>query len=287
MKPFNFNEGSREQTRCEAVARARFHRWQAPGRSRVVHPAHGSIVVPHTSNLAAILNAAEVWRCDWATILDAEVWAADPAEPVAKMPIHIKIKEDRLVIIEEKGLVKAIKAAYRHSGYTVLNQGGEVTIYTEGWFVRCLWTKLPRKALAIIVEHMGMIPDDGEAMAIEKDDQPQAVMAGIVSDDVAGWMGGEAASMASYVPVTFRGYQLFQEVNGRQAYGVDPTALAIVERATAEMGTAAISGGRALAWSHDGETVMLGAIRKTTWAWDWERTVWEALESVDLHKKEG
>lgn len=287
MKPFNFNEGSREQTRREAVARARFHRWQAPGRSRVVHPAHGSIVVPHASNLAAILNAAEVWRCDWATILDAEVWAADPAEPVAKMPIHIKIKEDRLVIIEEKGLEKAIKAAYRHSGYTVLNQGGEVTIYTEGWFVRCLWTKLPRKALAIIVEHMGMIPDDGEAMAIEKDDQPQAVMAGIVSDDVAGWMGGEAASMASYVPVTFRGYQLFQEVNGRQAYGVDPTALAIVERATAEMGTAAISGGRALTWSHDGETVMLGAIRKTTWAWEWERTVWEALESVDLHKKEG
>ena len=191
------------------------------------------------------------------------------------------------MIIEEKGLVKAIKAAYRHSGYTVLNQGGEVTIYTEGWFVRCLWTKLPRKALAIIVEHMGMIPDDGEAMAIEKDDQPQAVMAGIVSDDVAGWMGGEADSMASYVPVTFRGYQLFQEVNGRQAYGVDPTALAIVERVTAEMGTAAISGGRALAWSHDGETVMLGAIRKTTWAWEWERTVWEALESVDLYKKEG
>ena len=33
MKPFNFNEGSREQTRCEAVARARFYRWQAPGRS--------------------------------------------------------------------------------------------------------------------------------------------------------------------------------------------------------------------------------------------------------------
>ena len=90
MKPFNFNEGSREQTRCEAVAQARFHRWQAPGRSRVVHPAHGSIVVPHASNLAAILNAAEVWRCDWATILDAEVWAADQAEPVAKMPIHIK-----------------------------------------------------------------------------------------------------------------------------------------------------------------------------------------------------
>lgn len=53
------------------------------------HPAHGSVVVPHASNLAAILNAAEVWRCNWATILDAKVWAADPSEPVAKMPLHI------------------------------------------------------------------------------------------------------------------------------------------------------------------------------------------------------
>ena len=136
----------------------------------------------------------------------------------------------------------------------------------------------------VCVETYGTTTSDLLAEDVE---ETVAVMAGIVSDDVAGWMGGEAAGMASYVPVTFRGYQLFQEVNGRQAYGVDPTALAIVERATAEMGTAAISGGRALAWSHDGETVMLGAIRKTTWAWDWERTVWEALESVDLHKKEG
>lgn len=75
MKPFNFNDGSREQIRRDAQARARFHRWQAPGRARVEHPAHGSVVVPHASNLAAILNA--------------KVWAADPSEPVAKMPLHI------------------------------------------------------------------------------------------------------------------------------------------------------------------------------------------------------
>lgn len=90
MKPFNFNEGNQEQTRREAVARARFHRWQAPGRSRVVHPAHGSIVVPHASNLAAILNAAEVWGCDWTTIMDAGVWITDQTEPAAEMPIHYR-----------------------------------------------------------------------------------------------------------------------------------------------------------------------------------------------------
>ena len=49
MKPFNFNDGSREQIRRDAQARARFHRWQAPGRARVEHPAHGSVVVPHAS----------------------------------------------------------------------------------------------------------------------------------------------------------------------------------------------------------------------------------------------
>ena len=192
-----------------------------------------------------------------------------------------------MAIIQEKGLVRAIKGAYRHGGYNVLNLDGDVVVYTEEWCVRCPWNKLPRKALATIVEHLGMIPENGEAVNIEKDGQPQAIMAGVATEDVDGWMGGEVASMASYVPVTFRGYQLFQEVSGRQAYGVDPTALAIIERATAEMGSAAISGGRALTWSHDGETVMLAAIRKTTWAWDWEKTVWEALESVDLHKREG
>ena len=90
MKPFNFNDGSREQERRNAQAWARFHRWRVPGRSRVCHPAYGSVVVPHASNLAAIMNAAEVWGCDWAAVIDAEVWAADPSEPAAKMPIHYK-----------------------------------------------------------------------------------------------------------------------------------------------------------------------------------------------------
>lgn len=86
MKPFNFNDGSREQIRRARPGACQ--RWNR-ARARVEHPAHGSVVVPHASNLAAILNAAEVWRCNWVTILDAKVWAADPSEPVAKMPLHI------------------------------------------------------------------------------------------------------------------------------------------------------------------------------------------------------
>lgn len=78
-----------ERQRRNAAERARAARWKASGVARVVHPAHGSVVVPHSSNYAAILNAAEVWRCDWREILDAEVWRADPGEAPVPMPYII------------------------------------------------------------------------------------------------------------------------------------------------------------------------------------------------------
>lgn len=69
--------------------RARANCWKATGRARVTHPAHGTVVVPHSSRLSAIMNAAEVWRCDWAEITDAQVWAAEPGDIPAKMPYII------------------------------------------------------------------------------------------------------------------------------------------------------------------------------------------------------
>lgn len=80
---------SRAGIRAAAERRERVHRWQAPGRARVIHPAHGSVVVPHSSNLAALLYAAEVWGCDWTEIRDAEVWAA-PGEKTVPMPTLYK-----------------------------------------------------------------------------------------------------------------------------------------------------------------------------------------------------
>ena len=55
--------------------RARRERWQASGCARVVSRKYGTVVVPHGSNFAALLNAAEVWGCDWTEIRDAEVYA--------------------------------------------------------------------------------------------------------------------------------------------------------------------------------------------------------------------
>ena len=79
----------RARTLAAAKKRERERRWSAPGQSRVIHPTYGTVVVPHASNLAAIQNAAEVWRCDWAEITDAQVWAAEPGDVPVKMPYII------------------------------------------------------------------------------------------------------------------------------------------------------------------------------------------------------
>ena len=39
------------------------------------------------------------------------------------------------MLSSEKGLVRAIKRAYKNSGYVVMNTGDAVAIYTENWFV--------------------------------------------------------------------------------------------------------------------------------------------------------
>jgi len=72
-----------------AARRARESRWKAKTCSRVVHPRFGEVIVPHTSNYAAMLNAAEYWGCDWLEIIDdVEVWAVGPDAVPVKMPRH-------------------------------------------------------------------------------------------------------------------------------------------------------------------------------------------------------
>lgn len=75
--------GTEYRARLSPKERSKLERWEVKTISKVVHHTRGTVVVPHRSNLAALMNAAEVWGCDWTEIRDAEVWAADPgAVPV-------------------------------------------------------------------------------------------------------------------------------------------------------------------------------------------------------------
>ncbi len=78
----------------DGIQRERERRWSAQGRAKVVHPSYGSVVVPHYSNYAAVINAAEYWGCDFTEIIRAEVWLAGPEDgPAVAMPKRFEEKE--------------------------------------------------------------------------------------------------------------------------------------------------------------------------------------------------
>lgn len=79
---FHVRPGTEERSRRE--------RWRAKGTARVTHSVRWTVVVPCSSKLAAIMNAAEVWRCDWTELRGAEVRAPEPGDLAVKMPYIIQ-----------------------------------------------------------------------------------------------------------------------------------------------------------------------------------------------------
>lgn len=77
-----------------ADAVARKNRWNAPGNACVTHPAHGTVIVPCKSKLAAIICAADVWRCDFSEIIGASVMMAEPWQTPLAMPLYIMMEDN-------------------------------------------------------------------------------------------------------------------------------------------------------------------------------------------------
>ena len=115
------------------------------------------------------------------------------------------------MLINEGGLIRAIKRAYKAGGYTVLNTGNDVAIYTDHWFAMANRALLPRKVLATIVEHMGMIPERDMPTSIIKDTEPQLVLRETAADDMDHWRGGDRGEEVTMVPVIMQGFQCMPE----------------------------------------------------------------------------
>ena len=192
------------------------------------------------------------------------------------------------MLINEAGLVRAMKRAYRGEGYNVVNRGGTIAIYTKTWYLEAGRGYIPRKALATIVEHMGEIPEAGNPVLVQKDVEAQAVMPEVSTEDLAAWVTGDRGETVVMVPVIMLGYQIFQAESGA-CYGIGLTALGMIEPEEAEHWGAEVISGDRLMWDVDGERIITRAVRKSKsgWARAWERAVWDALESVDLQKEEG
>ncbi len=69
-----------------AQYQARMRRWKAPGVARVTHPDHRPVIVPHASNLASVMCAAELWGVSWHTVIRADVRAVPPGTMPERIP---------------------------------------------------------------------------------------------------------------------------------------------------------------------------------------------------------
>lgn len=190
------------------------------------------------------------------------------------------------MLINDNGLIRAINRAYKTSGYTVVISNGTVAIYAEYWFVRAPRALLSRKVLAAIVEHMGDIPEDDTPTAIINGEEPQLVLQAVAADDIGHWLEGGHNDDAAFVPVIVQGCQIFQIPLGGACWGVPLNLLDIINPALAERMSAAVIGDGHLTWELENETVVFDAMRKarSSWAKEWERNLWSALESIDLHE---
>lgn len=72
------------------------------------------------------------------------------------------------MVINEKALVKAMKAAYKGDGYVVGCLGDVLFVESAMWKVVADLKNFPRKALGLIAEHMGQIPTDGMVYQLRK-----------------------------------------------------------------------------------------------------------------------
>lgn len=191
------------------------------------------------------------------------------------------------MLISEKGLVRAIKHAYKREGYTVSNQGDYVAIYTESWFVKCSRKALPRKALALIVEHLGDTPDAGCPVQITGSEDAQQLMEAVATEDMEKWCGGQGNNAVTMVPVIMNGLQIFQPLGGGPCYGMQMLQLDLIDRAAAGNFEALVVDAERLLWKVENEAVVVNVVRKAVsgWAKDRERDVWAAMEKMDLHEE--
>lgn len=138
-------------------------------------------------------------------------------------------------MIDEKGLCAAMKAAWRTaSGYKVTVQSEMIGIAANNWAVQVPLRALPRKALALLVEHIGEIPTDGAAYGCQKDVGAQTLVAAFEQEHFRSLEAyfREALPQAKETQLTLREHRIWQAPETMQVIAVSTESLRLVDRKT-------------------------------------------------------
>lgn len=138
------------------------------------------------------------------------------------------------MIIREQGLIKNMRESYKGHGYSVAVSDDAVgvesiIIIAKNCVVVGDKKKMPRKVLALIVEHMGELPQPGEAYQIRKN-HPQVEIFDVAIKHLKGMHAdNKPLKVAKRTNLTMGGYQLWQRKDDLRIFRLDPVLENILE----------------------------------------------------------
>lgn len=130
------------------------------------------------------------------------------------------------MVVNETGLMRAMKEAYKSAGYCVAaeNTGDmeNIILCTNTWAAIIEKKNMPRKALGLIAEHVGEIPQPGQAYQVRKGD-PQTEIYDVVNQTIrAIHAGDKPLRIVKRTQLTMGCYQLWQRKDDLRIFQVNP-----------------------------------------------------------------
>ena len=94
--------------------------------------------------------------------------------------------------IYDKGLIRAMKQAYRDGGYDVAVTDNGVLIQSDGWGVEIAFDAVPNSVKSLIVLHNGSLPVMNKAVHVSKGECSEAILEVVTGtmDDLAKMQAG-------------------------------------------------------------------------------------------------
>lgn len=134
-------------------------------------------------------------------------------------------------MLNEKRAAAALRDAYKGNGYKVLLNNGLISVRAGYWAFEIGEEFLPREVLGRIVEHIGVIPGNGEAYLCRKGNVGQTLS---IDEELLAWESLREAARKARTPVRATrlfadGLQIWQETQKMRVVLIDPERLQIVD----------------------------------------------------------
>lgn len=132
------------------------------------------------------------------------------------------------MVVAEKGLIAAMNAARKSTGYKVGRDDSCIFIYTFGWMVRFKIKKVPRKVLGLLAEHLGELPARNIAYEVKKRDV-QECMFQVSSYEVSMFFRTGYGHRLAKTGFTYNGEPLWLDVVEEKGVQIPPKYEALVD----------------------------------------------------------